>query len=112
MTLADITLTVFTVCNSIRILAYVPQIVKAATDTAGARAISYTTWGLFLISNLSTAAYALVNKSDWAMTSIFLTNGVGCLAIISVAAWQRAKHSRSRSADTTDFVPLRCDRSV
>jgi hypothetical protein len=106
MMIADITLMVFTLCNSLRIVAYVPQIVKAATDKTGAKAISYTTWGLFLISNISTAAYASVNKGDWAMAAIFLGNGVGCIAIIAVAAWQRAKsHQRTTRLDTK-VIPL------
>lgn len=115
MTLADITLTIFTLCNSLRIVAYVPQIVKAATDTGGAKAVSYTTWGLFLVSNISTAAYALVNKGDWAMASIFLGNGIGCIAIILVAAWQRARHSSGcerPTADRDNVIPLRLGRAA
>jgi hypothetical protein len=61
---------------------------------------------LFLISNISTAAYASVNKGDWAMAAIFLGNGVGCIAIIAVAAWQRAKsHQRTTRLDTK-VIPL------
>src|SRR5689334_6617723 len=40
MTVADITLAMFTICNSLRVLAYAPQIVKAATDRGGVEAIS------------------------------------------------------------------------
>ena len=72
MTIADITLAAFTICNSVRVVAYVPQITKAATDQDGAQAISFTTWGLFLLSNASAVAYALVNKADWMMASMFL----------------------------------------
>jgi hypothetical protein len=43
MTIEDITLTAFTLCNSFRVLAYVPQIIKAATDRSGAQAISCAT---------------------------------------------------------------------
>ena len=76
MTIADITLAAFTICNSIRVVAYVPQITKAATDQDGAQAISFTTWGLFLVSNASAMAYALVNQADWMMASMFLANAV------------------------------------
>jgi hypothetical protein len=92
MTAADITLAAFTICNSVRIFAYVPQITKAATDEAGAQAISFTTWGLFLVSNASAMAYALVNKADWMMASMFLANSIGCSAIILVGAWKRSQH--------------------
>ena len=59
MHLEDITLALFAACNFIRLFAYLPQIYRTATDKNGASAISYTTWGLFLIANLSTIAYAL-----------------------------------------------------
>jgi hypothetical protein len=92
MTIADFTLAAFTLCNTVRVVAYVPQITKAATDAGGAQAISFTTWGLFLFSNASAVAYALVNKDDWMMAAIFLGNAVGCAAILLVGAWQRKRH--------------------
>jgi hypothetical protein len=61
MTFEDISLTLFAACNAVRVVAYVPQIHKAAIDKNGAAAISCTTWFLFLIAHLSTIAYALVN---------------------------------------------------
>ena len=95
MTIADITLAVFTLCNSLRVVAYVPQISKAVRDRSGAEAISFGTWGLFLISHTSAMAYALVNKEDWTMASLFLCNAFGCGAILLIAAWKRSRH-RSR----------------
>jgi hypothetical protein len=59
MTPADVTLVVFTLCNSLRVLAYLPQISRAARDRSGAQAISFMTWGLFLFSNISAVAYRL-----------------------------------------------------
>ena len=61
MPLEEITLALFTACNSIRVVAYLPQIHKAATDRNGASSISFMTWMLFLIAHLSTVAYALIN---------------------------------------------------
>ena len=60
MTVADATLAVFTLFNSLRFLAYVPQIIKAIKDQSGAEAISFGTWALFLASHLSAMAYAIV----------------------------------------------------
>ena len=94
MTSADITLALFTLCNSLRVLAYVPQIAKAATDRSGVEAVSFTTWGLFLFSNVSAIAYALVNKGDWMLAAMFLGNAVGCAAILMVGAWKRSRHHR------------------
>jgi hypothetical protein len=96
MTIADITLTAFTLCNSFRVLAYVPQIAKAASDRSGAEAISFGTWGLFLVSHTSATAYAVVNKEDWTMASLFLGNAIGCAAILLIAAWKRSRHRARR----------------
>ena len=94
MTIADITLAVFTLCNSLRAVAYVPQISKAARDRSGAEAISFGTWGLFLVSHASAMAYALVNKEDWTMALMFLSNAIGCAAILLIAAAKRVRYRR------------------
>src|SRR4051794_20275370 len=105
MTIADITLAVFTLFNSVRFLAYVPQIAKAMKDHSGAEAISFGTWGLFLISHLSAMAYAIVNQGDWTMAILFLSNAVGCGVIIVIAGWKHAQHRRQRPvAETRDGV--------
>jgi len=96
MTVADITLAVFTLFNSLRFLAYVPQIAKAIKDQSGAEAISFGTWALFLVSHLSAMAYAIVNQGDWAMAILFLSNAVGCGVIIMIAGWKRSRHRRLR----------------
>ena len=92
MTIADVTLAAFTLSNSLRVVAYVPQIATALRDRSGAQAISFGTWGLFLVSHASATAYAFVNKQDWAMASMFLFNAIGCGVILLVAAWKRARH--------------------
>ena len=94
MTIADITLAAFTLCNSFRVVAYLPQIARAARDRSGAEAISFGTWGLFLVSHASAAAYALVNQQDWMMASVFLGNAAGCGAILLIAAWKRSRYRR------------------
>src|SRR5262245_798419 len=92
MTPADLTLIVFTLCNSLRVLAYVPQIRRAAKDRSGAEAISFTTWARFVFSNMSAVAYALVNTQDWTMAVAFTGNALGCGAILVIAAWKRSRH--------------------
>jgi hypothetical protein len=104
MTVADITLAAFTLCNSVRVVAYVPQITKAAADRGGAQAISFTTWGVFLFSNASAVAYSLVNISDLAMAAVFLGNAIGCAAIIAIGAWKRSRH-RSRQMQLEVMLP-------
>ncbi len=96
MTVADATLAVFTLFNSVRFLAYLPQIAKAIKDRSGAEAISFGTWALFLASHASAMAYAIENQGDWKMASLFLSNVLGCSVILAIAGWKRSRH-RKRS---------------
>ena len=90
MTSAELVLAMFAICNSVRVFAYLPQIIAVARDQGGARAISYTTWGLFAISHFSTVAYAIVVANDWRMASVFVANALCCLLIVALTAWKRA----------------------
>ena len=94
MPLEEITLALFAACNSIRVMAYLPQIHRAATDKNGASSISFMTWLLFLLANLSTVAYALINRSDWGLAACFSVNALCCAAILAVACWKRWSHAR------------------
>jgi uncharacterized protein with PQ loop repeat len=96
MSLEDVTLGLFAACNSLRVLAYLPQIRKAVTDGNGASAISCTTWTLFLVAHLSTVVYAIVNRSDWGLGACFAINAVCCLAIVGIAVWKRRHYARQR----------------
>lgn len=96
VTPADAALLVFTACNTARILAYVPQIVKIGRDTQGAAAISYTTWCLFGVSNLSTVSYAVLVVDDWRMAAVFAVNTLCCVTIVSLTAWKRLDYGRRR----------------
>lgn len=87
---ADIALVVFTICNTARVFAYLPQIVKISQDTQGATAISYMTWGLFGVSHLSTVAYAVLVVDDWRMAAVFAANTLCCVVIVGLTAWKRA----------------------
>jgi len=91
MALEEFTLALFAACNSFRVVAYVPQIITAATDRNGASSISFTTWFLFLVAHLSTVAYALVNRSDWGLAACFAGNAVCCVAILATAYWKRRR---------------------
>lgn len=85
-------LAVFAFVNSVRIIAYVPQILKASRDGNGASAISCLTWGLFFASHLTTIMYAVVCLGDLVMAAIFIGNAFACLAIIAVTLLKRRGH--------------------
>jgi hypothetical protein len=93
MHIEDITMTMFAACNGIRVVAYVPQIYKAFNHQNGTSAISGMTWGLFFIANVSTVAYAIVNRSDYWLAACFGLNAVCCAAIL-LAAYRGALHLR------------------
>ena len=94
MQLEEITFTLFVACNSFRVVAYIPQILKAANDKNGASSISFMTWFLFLLAHLSTVAYAVINRSDWGLATCFTINAACCVAIVAVAYWKRRTHAR------------------
>ncbi|CAN5734475.1 hypothetical protein BH23PSE1_BH23PSE1_10020 [soil metagenome] len=48
----------FVAMNAVRVLAYVPQMVCILRDPSDARAVSFTSWGVFAMSNLATSASA------------------------------------------------------
>jgi hypothetical protein len=91
--LAPAVISTFTLINSLRILAYIPQILRAARDNGGAKAISIVTWELFLLSHLTTIAYAVVCVGDLLMALIFLGNALACLAIVGITLLKRRRHA-------------------
>ena len=93
LSLEEVTLALFAVCNSLRVFAYLPQIHKAATCRNGASSVSSATWGLFFFAHISTVAYALVNRSDWQMAALFAGNAFCCVIIIAVAWWKHRRHA-------------------
>ena len=85
--------TLFTFMNSIRIFAYVPQLLKVTEDKNGASAISYSTWTLFFLSHLTTVAFAIFYVGDLVMALIFSGNALACLAILLATFVKRRKHA-------------------
>jgi uncharacterized protein with PQ loop repeat len=97
MTSAQFAVALFAACNSARVLAYIPQLIRVARDQNGARAISCMTWGSFVVANSSTVAYALLVTSDWRMAAIFGANTVCCLIIVALTAYKRLQFGRLAS---------------
>jgi uncharacterized protein with PQ loop repeat len=95
---ADLAVAAFAICNSVRVFAYLPQIVTVARDQNGAAAVSCTTWGLFAVSHLSTVAYAVLAVEDWRMSAVFASNLLCCLLILAFTLRQRARQAGARIA--------------
>lgn len=85
----EIVIIAFAITNGLRVVAYLPQIIRLARDETGAAAVSCCTWFLFLVSNISTATYAaLVLNEPW-MTVVFTANAVCSAAIFALATLKR-----------------------
>jgi hypothetical protein len=93
MYLSDITLALFSLFNVLRLGSYLPQIARVASDTEGARAISYSTWCVWIGANGSTAAYALVNITDWTLFAVSAVNALGCATVVLLTIWKRRAFS-------------------
>ena len=104
MSMAETAVAVFAFCNSVRIFAYLPQIIAVARDQNGATAISYTTWALFAASHVSTMAYAFVVLDDWRMAAVFGANTACCTAILAVTAFKRAARRLAPHEAEADVV--------
>jgi hypothetical protein len=88
-TTTEIVIAAFAVTNGLRVVAYLPQILRLARDDSGAAAVSCCTWFLFLVSHISTAAYAaLILNEPW-MTVVFTANAVCSAAIVALTMLRR-----------------------
>jgi hypothetical protein len=96
-TTTEIVIVAFAITNGLRVVAYLPQIIRLARDDSGAAAVSCCTWFLFLVSHISTATYAaLVLNEPW-MTIVFTANAI-CSAAIVVLTMLRRRSLSSHSA--------------
>jgi hypothetical protein len=98
MYLPEITLALFSVFNVLRLGSYLPQIIRVATDKEGAKAISYSTWNLWIGANASTAAYAVVNLADLTLFLVSAMNAVGCAVVVGLTALKRHQFALASSA--------------
>ena len=95
MYLSEITLVLFSIFNILRVGSYLPQIARVAMDTEGAKAISYSTWSIWIGANASTAAYAAVNMADTTLFIVSAMNAVGCALVVGLTALKRRQHAKA-----------------
>ncbi|MFX8980419.1 hypothetical protein ABTN12_19720, partial [Acinetobacter baumannii] len=76
----------------IRVVSYVPQMVRIARDGNGASAISYTTWCMWALANVATALYAGVNLKDPYLALVSSAYALCCVAVILLTAVKRTRH--------------------
>lgn len=96
MDIEDLTLVAFTICNSLRLLAYTPQILSAARDRGNCAGVSCATWAMFLLANSSASAYALINLTDLRMAVVFAVNAACCAVILFIVGYKRQRFAQRR----------------
>ena len=92
MTLADLSFYLFTIFNGLRVVSYLPQIVRVARDRHGAAAISYTPV-LWTGANATTGLYAQVNLNDPMLAAINGLNAGCCALVVVLTAYKRHRAS-------------------
>jgi len=89
MELSHLTFLAFAFFSSLRVVSYLPQIIKVASDTNGASAISYSTWALWTAANIATALYAAINLNDLYLSAVSAVYATCCVAVILMTAIKR-----------------------
>jgi hypothetical protein len=105
MNLVGLAAVSFAACNSVRVLAYFPQIARLVRDQEGGKGVSCLTWAGFAAANLSTVVYALVVVADRKMAAVFGINLVFCLAIALLTCWRRVDVRCSRILNAEGHAP-------
>lgn len=88
---------IYLVTNGLRVLSYVPQIVRVYKDKAGAQAISLGTWSFWTFSNLTTAAYALAILQDPFLLVVFGGNTACCGLLVGMVLAKRRSPTTGES---------------
>jgi uncharacterized membrane protein (DUF4010 family) len=75
--------------NGLRVVSYLPQIIRIHRDLNGAVAVSILTWSLFAAANIATVCYVLTTSGDRLVATMFALNTIGCLVIAVLTAFKR-----------------------
>ncbi len=89
----------YAVCNVVRLLFYVPQLLAVARDPLGAYAISLSTWIFWTFSHGVTTVYCDMVVNDPLLAVMMLGNTIGSCAVVALTARKRYTHGRRRAGD-------------
>ena len=107
MTLSDLTIVLFSLFNFLRLISYLPQIIRIARDKMGAPTISYATWAMWIGANGSTAAYAAVNVHDWMLCLISAFNSFCCIIVVILTVYKRNEFRQGAAMGGEDALAQR-----
>ncbi len=103
MELSYVTFLVFTLLSSLRVVSYLPQIAKIASDNNGASAISYSTWGLWTAAHIATLLYAAINLHDLYLSAVSGVYAACCICVILLTIKKR--RDLRRRAESRQQMP-------
>jgi len=83
---------IYALCNAVRLLIYVPQIVAIARERSGAYAISMFSWTFWSFSHAVTAIYCHIVVHDPLLGGMMWGNAFGCLAVVVLTAAKRRRY--------------------
>lgn len=98
MTATEVSLAAFACCNTLRIAAYLPQMLKIIRHPQGAAGFSYATWAMFTAANASTALYAGGTLRDPTLATMHALSALCCAVLVALAAWRNGWPGRLRPA--------------
>src|SRR5260370_41609922 len=107
VTLSDLTIVLFSLFNFLRLISYLPQIVRIARDKMGPPTISYATWAMWIGANGSTAAYAGVNVHDWMLCLISSVNSFCCIIVVFLMVYKRNEDRQGATMGGEDALAQR-----
>jgi hypothetical protein len=89
MSSAELSLLVFAACNTLRVIAYLPQIAMLIRRPESAASFSHASWLLFSAANASTAAYAWLVLADSLVATFSALSTLCGALLIGLALWRR-----------------------
>ena len=76
--------------NMLRLVSYAPQMILIARDQDGAKAISVSSWLIWIGANFTTAIYAWIKLVDMPLTILNGFNTACCATVLALVFYKRA----------------------
>lgn len=87
---------IYALCNAVRLLFYVPQIVAVARERSPAHAISLMCWIFWSVSHAITAIYCYAVVNDGLLSGMMWGNAIGCVAVVALTTMKRRQYGWAR----------------
>ena len=100
----EIIIGAYAITNSLRIFAYLPQIVTVLRASDRAEAVSLVTWAFWTLANIATTAYTAAILEDFLSTVIFAGNSACCAVVVFIVAWKRKHYSSVRTCHNPPII--------